>query len=521
MNDYLGSMAFPIPDNTVQFVQALDGSMKIRITDTTEWVANGIALSTLEIFVGVTSPDGNVFHPINLSFPDITPSVSRSVEFTCPNDALGNPQTGNYYVQMYCTSNDGFIITEFDTGLVLNVLCADYPTLCIQDVPDCIYMFLTVRDVTPWTTNGFTVDSRTFTLYYPQGSGPSPIVTVSDTITTPDLWTGGAYTAVLEVTVTNGNYTTSLVSRKNFEANCMSGADLCTLVCVLNKVQLQTESRNLTVSADAEARYAQMVDLMTHITAAAKCGMGTQLDNLLDDFYTLGGATRNCDCGCADSSGPTVLVPIHPGGGGSGSVVQIIVAAGPGIEVSYNSGTATYTVAMSAANVALLASLYNTVVDAGTGITVTPVPVGIVTTYTVSVTDPVPDSIKWSQNFIPSLGLPGSTMGPITIVGTTFSNGVTISDLGGNFYSLTGFFSGSPTAFQAKMEIRSRDVTPAFPTLRYNRIIDVQQFFTPYGSSTTSIVFGFVDSGLEARDLVWFSTYLSSFDVDFSIEKID
>lgn len=512
-------MAFPVPSNTVQFVQALDGSMKIRITDTTEWVANGITLNSLEIFIQVTSPDGNIFHPINLALPDIDPDVSRSVEFTCPNDAQGNPQTGDYLVLEYAESSIG--PSTYTTTNVAHNLCTDYPTLCIQDVPDCIYMFLTVRDVTLWTTNGFTVDSRTFTLYYPQGAGPSPIVTVSDTITTPDLWIGGAYTAVLEVTVTNGNYTTSLVYRKNFEANCMSGADLCTLVCVLNKVQLQTESRNLTVAADAESRYSKMVDLMTHITAAAKCGMGTQLDNLLDDFYTLGGATRNCDCGCTDSSGPTVLVPIHPGGGGS--VVQIVVAAGPGIAVAYNSGTATYTVSMSAANVALLASLYNTVVAAGAGITVTSATVGIETTYTVAVTNPVKDSIKWTQKFEPRTGLGGGSMSAVQVVGSSFANGpVTLALTSGNFYTLSGFVASGTPLFHAKMEIRSIVLTPAWvgPAM-YHRLIDIKQFYDPYASNPTSLMFGFVDSNMQARTLAWFSTYLESFEVDFEIERIN
>lgn len=515
-------MPLPAITNTVEFVQELGGVTRIRITDTADFVAAGYPLNTIEIFLQVTSPDGTVFHPINLSFPDITPSVSRVAEFLVPTDTSGAAQTGEYKVLEYVTSSVG--PTSGTTEDVVHELCTDAPELCISEVTNCLSMFLTATDATPWASNGFTVDDRVFTLYYPQGAGPSPIVTASTAITTPDLYTG-TYSAVLVVTVTRDNFTGTFRTTKEFKANCMNSSDLCSLLCCLDSVYQRTASDNSNVSTLAKVDYIMMTSLMQHIVGAASCGDASLLDELLGKFYKIGGCSRNCSCGCNDGEGPTLLVPIHPG---SGSGTTYTFVQGAGITIVQVGDTVT--ISMNAVQLALLNSLYNTVGAAGYGISVARTgPAGSPPAYTDTITNSLPAFDSFSVRITYNPQVPSVAMSTIQLVGTTFKDTlVSVVDNGPGliFQRFSGFISSGTPAYRVNIMVSDYTVdSPFVGNWDAANLFDVKI----KEQSATDFKFGFTIDAQEVSmnnvgDFVPVSVlafFLSQIVVDINIEKLN
>ena len=157
------------------------------------------------------------------------------------------------------------------------------------------------------------------------------------------------------------------------------------------------------------------------------------------------------------------MVPIHPGAGSGQSVVYTIVG-GTGINVNYNSGTLTWTISLANGN--LISDLYNTVVAAGTGISVARTgPVGSPPVYTDTVTNTAPVQDSCSFNLHWDLRNPtNDTMTSPEIVGTTFKNTVSItpSGPGGVYYYVSNFINTGTPTYQVYITISALDADPVF-----------------------------------------------------------
>jgi len=490
-------MAVPSLLYTVAFEIDANNVGLISITDTTDWAAAGITTSNVQIFLEITDPTGLVWHPINLSPPDILPNVSTNFQQTLQTDVYGNPMAGGYQVLFRAVVSGGVSPGTYNSGPSTHELCDTQPTICLDIHADCLYMYGRVSDDTLWASSGFTLVSRSLTLTWPAnipGGGPAPITTSAAYIDIPvgQLYTG-AYSALMIIEATKGSTTYTMQVRKSLSANCIqSGQDLCSMLCCLEGAYSRMLTNDSQIQKMAISDYTMMTALMQQAQAQASCGHGVKLQDTLNKFYAIGKCNRDCGCGgCADGdcgdSGPTLMVPIHPGAGGGGSVVYTIVG-GTGITASYNSGTLTWTISLANGN--LIADLYNSVVAAGSGISVAvsgPVGSPPVYTYTVTNTAQVQDSCRFNLHW--DLRNPANdSMTSPEIKGTTFQNAVTItpSGPGGIYFYVSNFFAAAPTAYQVRIWVSSADPDPVFgPSLDYCKPVEAMKFLQ------TSVGFSF------------------------------
>jgi len=458
------AVAFEVDENNVGL---------ISITDQTDWAAAGISTSNVQIFIQITDPTGLVWHPINLSLPDILPAVSTNFQQLLQVDVYGNPMAGTYTVLYTAVVSGGVSPGTYTLAATTHEMCDTQPTICLDIHTDCLYMFARISDDTVWASSGFTLVSRSLTVTWPTnipGGGPAPVTTSSSYVDIPvgQLYTG-AYGALMTVVVTKGSTTYTIQVRKSLSANCVqSGQDLCSMLCCLEGAYSRMISNDSQIQKTSLSDYYMMVALMQQAQAQASCGHGEQLKDTLRRFYALGKCNQNCGCGgCADGdcgdTGPTLMVPIHPGAGSGQSVVYTIVG-GTGINVNYNSGTLTWTISLANGN--LISDLYNTVVAAGTGISVARTgPVGSPPVYTDTVTNTAPVQDSCSFNLHWDLRNPtNDTMTSPEIVGTTFKNTVSItpSGPGGVYYYVSNFINTGTPTYQVYITISALDADPVF-----------------------------------------------------------
>lgn len=536
---YIRLMAVPILTYDLAFEITSATAGVISITDTTNWAGAGIDPADVEVFIEITDPTGLVWHPINMSLPDILPDVSTNFQQVLQRDVTGAPMAGDYIIRYLADVSGAVSPGVYEIGPDTFTLCADRPEICLKESIDCLYMYGRIEDRTSWGSNGWTLGSRSMTLTWPaniSGGGPSPVTTSGTYIDIPvgQLYTG-SYSVLMTIEATNGSTVLNLQKRYSFSANCVqSGQDLCSMLCCLESVYMKAQTNNGGAQGTTVGHYQMMAALMVQAQAQASCGHGDLLADTLKRFYALGQCT-NCGCGCESGdcgdSGPTLLVPIHPGAG-SGQSFTFTIAAGPGITVDYNSGTETWTIGL--ANIGLISSLYNTVVTAGTGIQVNVTgPVGSPPTYTYEVVNTMPatESVRWKLRW----DVRANTFAQTTpvVVGSTFTGvGITVTPFApgpsGTFFRVQNFIASGSPQFMAKVTVASRELTPyAAGYYPYAKIVEAVMADFSYTGNPNSFAFGLcLTTPLPGGVVGWnypmsyYDTYLAFLELEFEVYKL-
>lgn len=482
-------MATPVLSADIAFEVNASNVGFISITSTTDWATAGIATSDVSVYLQITDPSGLIWHPFGLV--DINPAVSNNATYQLQRATNGDPMAGAYLVEYRAVVVGAVSPGTYNLGPITATLCAETPSICVREYIDCLYMSGTVRDITKWGANGFTLVTRSMTLTWPANipGGPTPVTTTGTSIPIPpgQLYTQH-YSVLMLITATKDGTTYNFVHRYSFESDCVqSGQDLCSMLCCLEGAVTKMRAQTPNAQSVNMSKFSYMAALMVEAQAQASCGHGEQLKETLKSFYAEGGCKpADCGCGCTGGdcgdSGPTLLVPIYPGAGGS--TVEVSIVEGAGISVDYNSGTNTWTISL--ANPALLAGLYNRTVSAGTGINVVNSgPTGNPPTYNSQVinTRPIPDSfdqyIFWDvRNSIIAASTP-------ILVGTSFQAGITTTQFGAwAQYSCANFI----TPLQAPFEFRS-EVTVIDTVLRQ-----------PWANDTVYGLYPFLEVPLTRQD---------------------
>lgn len=518
-------MAAPSPSFTVTFVQAVGGAMLVRVTDTTDWAGSGISLADVEISVGIKAPNGITIHPAQVLLPDIFPATTRIFEWPAPVDVAGKPMTGDYKVWTVSVVTGSAFPGTYDTGEITHNLCADYPALELTTYQDCFSMYVAFTDTTAWVANGFTVDSRLLTITYP-GAPPirGPITSTTDTVTTlGSQFSSGTYSISALWTVHKGNYTATFRLEQSYTPTCAQ-YNLCDLLCCLEGMRGKIRNSDYGTGDIHFQKWQRMCAILQSMQMAAMCGNGVLLGILNGQFNELGGCTTNPGgCGCTPDGTPRILVPLHPVGGQS--VTAITVAAGVGIDVTYNSNTSTYTVSLDAATQAALANIFTySVISSGGTVTVgttNPTPGSVL--FDLAVAKPPKDSMKvaWYNDLVTG----GQAWGIRSMIGTTFKE-PTINTFLNSWYRINDFFTGSPVRFSVTVTLEEMTATStysAYSPTRYSPLavpqimgIDVTEAIM--GIVTNHDIFG-VSNGT-SFNLAWYTPYLRKYDVIFTFTAL-
>lgn len=369
--------------------------IRFSVIDTTDYSSYSIPLTNVFGCLTIVSPSGVTIYN-NTTFTgvgcDIKVTTSTTQQSTVQLPSLGNgyPESGIYTITYTVSINDGVHstyqissdATDFDYTYVK-------PTASITSEVDCCDAYFTTEDITDYVVDGITpTNTRSMTLTFPSGSGLSVITnTTSATITvgSGQFATGAQVTAissVLSYTYPDGLVVIDTVTgTKNLTVDCTLA---CELYCCENSMYLQLQN----YKGVNEVMYQSLLGTFTYIMAletlfkkAIGCGKQTDASALATAIKTLANCTDDCQC----TDGAPRLVY----GLGTSNVNVVVASGGPPVTVTSTTvgGVTTYTVTLSGTFVNLVNNSYNTIVAAGTNVTVASSGTNPVT-YTVNATVP-------------------------------------------------------------------------------------------------------------------------------------
>lgn len=370
---------------------------KFVFLDNNPYTAASIPLTGVKGVFSITSPSGVVVYN-NTSYgasSDIVANLSLTNAITIPLPNLANqaPEQGvytiTYSVQITDGSNPAYIISQTRTY----DFTYSSPTVSITPQVDCIQPLFTATDATDYVVNSITpTKTRTITLDYPANSGGTPVTnTASATITTSTFYTGlqaVTVSSVLSYTYGTGFYIADTIAgTKSINVDC---SYVCQLYCCLKSLRNNVENNrgvNDVEFARWESRFSQAMAQLELLFLAIDCGKQEDANTYISSIKTISNCTD--DCSCTDGT-PTLVTGL-----GIQNVNVAVVSGGTPITVTSNTsgGITTYTVTFSAALVSQLSAMYNTVVAAGTNVTITDT--GVVSgvrTFTVNA--------PWSNNVL-------------------------------------------------------------------------------------------------------------------------
>lgn len=491
---------------------------QITLTDTTDYIMDGVDPSKVKIVVKAETAAGGVFYNnTNYSLPDIDPNVSLDsvIVIPLPLDSGSNPANDDYTITV--TWRDTTSGTDYYIKAETFTLDYSSPIVDISMTVDCLIPKLEATDNTNYTVGLINpIITRDFKIHYPPSLRKADVTGTGSILATNTFYTLAdttlEHSSSLESTLSYDYgifFIEDIVYGSDVIAVSCSG-DICDIFCCKNTLYerfISLKGVN-NILANIELQKLLLVSALSELVySAIRCGKGSLVSGYVSEILKI--ADCKSGCGCSDGT-PQLVVGM---GGGSNT---LSVLAGTGIDVSLSGGD--YTVSLNAENIAKLASTYNTVVSAGTNTSVSTstVTVGNVTTktYTVNATDTIIDSlfVRVAINFTLA-GSPTYNISAKKNYGSVFTD--TFTDLSGgtplmefvgvsdattwmnNFADLKvqNFFSGSATDYFPEIHSiteynRAKTLISVTPTSGQSKK------FTPYiyitGADTLN--FKFLDS---------------------------
>jgi hypothetical protein len=343
------------------------------LEDTTDYAGAGIPLTGVKGVFEITSPSSVVVYN-NTTFgagSDIVRNISAFNAITIPLPNLSNqaPENGVYTIVYTVQITDGVNPTYTLTQTNSYNFTYTAPTVAIVAQADCISPLITGQDDTEYIVDGVQPSvTRTFTLDYPSGSGESPISTSSATITTGRVFTGTqtfTVSSVLLYTFSDGHTVADTVTgAKGILVDCQL---VCKLYCCLKTLYNRKENArasNQTLFQSLERQFEEVMSIMQLLFVAIDCGKQNDANTYLNKIEQI--AECSDDCGCNDGT------PQLVNGLGPQNVNVVVDSCGTPITVTpvTAGGITTYTVCFDANLVTKINNSYNTVVVAGTGMSV-------------------------------------------------------------------------------------------------------------------------------------------------------
>jgi len=320
---------------------------KIVLTDTSNYVANGILVADTLGYFNITGPLGAI-HSGSYSSPDITAGSTYTIPI--PTDANGKFLEGTYTVQYFSRVTFPFPTTDYSSVLQpFNFFEQAPQTGSIAKEYECVCLTISARDIT--TYGNPTTINRVFTLIPPQGLNPQPAdyITSSASLAYTFQYTG-PYILTLDTvsTYVSGWFTVTVRTLAREELQVVCNINFCTLVACYNGFwqSVLTEANSyggiMNIPNERLNKYLLILGAYVGFKENFLCGNPTQTQA----YYNYLSQQLNCDCGCSHTTEPTLINPFC--GSSAGNTNTVIVAAGSGINVTSNTvgSTTTYTVAI-------------------------------------------------------------------------------------------------------------------------------------------------------------------------------
>lgn len=414
---------------------AFDLAIKqFKFTDTTDYATPAIPLTGVRSNFKIVTPSGVTVYNNTVfgASADIITNVSTTNATTIPLSFLANgtPEQGLYVITMTTDINDG--VNPPYVIVTTNSYTLNYaqPQPSLSSQVDCISPLFVTQDVTNYTVNSVSpVITRTFVLQFPTGSGITSITnTTSATIVTPQFASGtqaSSITSGLVYTFPDGLVVTDTVT--GALSTVVDCSNICQVHCCLVALDRRLEAargnddRLFDNILDTQNQVMNKVGLLLNSVA---CGKQVDAEGYMAQIKSL----SNCqsDCTCTDGA-PRLITGLA----GLNNVNVIVVGANSSITVNpvIVSGVTTYTIAFSPTLTNIINNSWNTVVAQGANITVVdsgPVSGGATRTFTVSANIPA-STLKdrmWFRALIAYSNYSSPTVAiTAPVAGTLFTDG--------------------------------------------------------------------------------------------------
>lgn len=454
-----------------------------KFEDLTDYAGQSIALTNVVGVIKVVAPSGTtIYDNTNFSSPDIDPDVSleNSTTIQLPLLADGSVMQGTYTITYTVRVSATTLVPAYNVS-VTKTINFQYarPTINLTISANVVAPLLKSTDETSYTivTPTGAVDPtivRDHRLFYPATlnlasiNGTGQVVSTSTFYTsTTTLQYSSSITSTLTYNLGNDFYILDSISGID-TYDLSTAANLCELYCGINKKYQQWQNNKGTTMGNTFFKeYEQILVIAMQVQIAIDCGKDGDIAGLVTEMKRIGGFNEECVC---DGGTPTLVT----GTGGSGTVV---VQAGTGTSVSSTTSgnTTTYTVSLSAANVAKLAAAYNSVVAAGTGTSVSVATAADGTkTYTVNSTVVTPELLTTQYTIAFTAGaLPNITKNSSKVYGTVLTATTLAEDTGvaityanvNNSFTVSGFNSTSAN-YICNIELVESSITGSSSALK-------------------------------------------------------
>lgn len=490
-------------DFAVAFTVAQDRRTgTLRLADNTDYAGQGITPSNVRVDWGFTGPDGREYLQLVANgAASIHPGTSLTSTVSLPNTVSGI-MAGDYTLTITTYSAVG-PIDQTET-LVAN-LCLDYPETCLQPYTDCKWAVTRVVDETGWAAAGWTVNSRSLTIYYPPNISvsPSSITSTGSTVSSSGYPLHTGWWSLKGVfSVTKGNLTLSITVTDQYEVMCSAAA--CKRWCTVRAMQVNWANAVSGQWPDVlarEAAFKTAAALATLIEQLESCGFDTSSAEA--EFVKV---TQTC--GCSGECNTGTLIP--PSG-----VLATGLEAGYGIDITAGVVSLTQDVQDLLASIAVVTL---TSVDGSVALS----HVGDNYDLSVDLRDHAVFTIKFK------LGTGGPAVTYSAATGTEFDlSGLTITPTGGFGYYIDGFHSGSSPYGDWNLQYAQNtriERAPYNNSHRSSPLVDFKVINRNMANGGFTVTFEITQPGLShaqgvGYDMSVIDTYLSEINVDFLVYK--
>lgn len=340
-----------------------------KITDTTDFAGQGIgSLAGYSAAITASDPMGNAYAT---TIADLNASLI-SGNITPVTDSNGDFVLGSYNI-VYTVTNGSVTVSK------TKAFDLDYtsPEVAISMTFDETLPLLTSQDDTSYVVNGITPTiTRTHSILFPPSLSIADY-TVSTALleTSSNLYTlagsGYQYTgyisSVLSYQMDTDFFITDTIEGEEL-INVFADTSLCAVYCAIKSLW----SRYQTAKCESKAKADVLLDKLYKVTMNASlmrqallCGKNTDVTGYYTQIIEISESTGDCSCG---DNEPILITGL--GGGGSGTdTVSVVVNSDGALTITPVTvgATTTYTVNLSAANLAKLTALRNVTLVAGAG----------------------------------------------------------------------------------------------------------------------------------------------------------
>lgn len=462
-----------------------------RLTDNTPYASEGIALADVVGIFKIIGPDGLVaYENTDFANPDIDADVSLVFSgANLPLDANGLVQTGKYTV-------------TYTIRVIGAVQAGDFPKVftytnshvtpkgTLDLTVDCRCSKITSTDTTSYGP-GNPVLVRVHTLIPPTGSELTNTVSSNPVITVTPI-TNKTWSASIVTTATY-TFTDALVIIDEIKGSDENKVDcdisICDIFCCVKTLWDRYFAALDTNPFESQRILDEQLNRVMILVALHDKAVTCGLDALALTYHAEILKVSQCEpgCGCDDDK-PTLIVPICGATAGAGSVV--VDACGNGaitVTPVVVGDITTYTVCFDQTLLDRLNELFNTTLTAGAGITIVPtVAANGDIDYLVSSTALAPDESNLRLQIDFGIGVPVYTILNENIFGTKFKAATTAFKNSGNF----ALFSNQNNEFELKDFLTAAD--PFNQVLAIESIVfnNVQSILPVSAMVTSSVTAG-------------------------------